>query len=418
VLFWQDLTFYRLGSDHAQIDRAGASMRTHILLPAAGIGLRFGGDTPKQYLMLLGKPVLQHVIERLAPAFDESVIHIALSPEDRWFDAMVRHNSSVIPTRCGGASREHSVYNVLRAMQDVDDDDWIVVHDAVRPCIDRASLARLRQVVGDDEVGGLLGVPIADTLKRVDDQGRVVRTEVRDGLWRAQTPQMFRYGVLSRAFARPGIERWTDEAQAVEALGLRPRMAEGALTNLKITFPEDLRFAAAILSMDRESGGEKTMARIGFGQDSHRFSSQHERRLVLGGVDVPDEAGLDGNSDADVVLHALCRALEQAIGKDSFSRYADELCRKGVTDSREYVRVAMQNVEAAGYGVNNVGITIEAARPKIEPLRAAMRASIAALLRIEEDAVGINASSGEKMTPFGKGEGIQAFAIVSLDVRR
>src|SRR5262249_53606990 len=154
------------------------------------------------------------------------------------------------------------------------------------------------------------------------------------------------------------------------------------LTNIKITFPEDLQFAAAILSVGSAASGEKSMARIGFGQDSHSFSTHRERQLVLGGVNVPNESGLEGNSDADVVLHALCRALEQAIGKDSFSRYADELCRKGITDSREYVRIAMRNVEQAGYRVNNVGLTIEALRPKIEPLRDAMRKSIADLLNV------------------------------------
>ena len=160
------------------------------------------------------------------------------------------------------------------------------------------------------------------------------------------------------------------------------------------------------------------MSRVGLGQDSHRFSNDPARKLVLGGVEVPDERGLDGNSDADVVLHALCRALEQAIGGADFSRYADEMSRRGIDDSRQYVAVARSNVEHAGYRVNNVGISIEAAHPRIDPLRERMQASIAALLGIAVHDVGISATSGEKMTPFGKGEGIQAFAIVSLEPRR
>ena len=156
------------------------------------------------------------------------------------------------------------------------------------------------------------------------------------------------------------------------------------------------------------------MFRVGFGQDSHRFSSDTARRLVLGGVDVPGSPGLDGNSDADVVLHALCRALEQAIGDDAFSRYADEMSGRGIVDSREYVKVARSRVEQAGYRISNVGLTLEAGRPRIEPLRLAMKASIAGLLNVAPDAIGINASTGENLTAFGKGEGIQAFAIVSL----
>jgi 2-C-methyl-D-erythritol 2,4-cyclodiphosphate synthase len=156
------------------------------------------------------------------------------------------------------------------------------------------------------------------------------------------------------------------------------------------------------------------MFRVGFGQDSHRFSSDATRRLVLGGVGVPDSPGLEGNSDADVVLHALCRALEQALGDDAFSRYADEMSSRGVVDSREYVKVARSRVEQAGYRINNVGLTIEARRPRIGPLRTALKASVAGLLNIAPEAIGINASTGEDLTAFGRGEGIQAFAIVSL----
>ena len=156
------------------------------------------------------------------------------------------------------------------------------------------------------------------------------------------------------------------------------------------------------------------MFRVGLGQDSHRFSDDPDRKLVLGGVEIPGASGLDGNSDADVLLHALCRALEQALGEDSFSRYADEMSRNGINDSREYVKVAISRVRQAGYRVNNVGLTIEAQRPKIEPYRLALKESVAALLQVAVDAVGINASTGENLTPFGKGEGIQAFAIVSL----
>ena len=139
---------------------------------------------------------------------------------------------------------------------------------------------------------------------------------------------------------------------------------------------------------------------------------------MLGGVHVPGEAGLDGNSDGDVILHALCRALEQAIGRGSFSRYADEMSRNGVNDSREYVKVASSHVGEAGYRVNNVGLSIEARRPKIEPLSEAISSVVAGLLGIAADAVGVNATTGEDLTPFGKGEGIQAFAIVSLEAAK
>jgi 2-C-methyl-D-erythritol 2,4-cyclodiphosphate synthase len=160
-----------------------------------------------------------------------------------------------------------------------------------------------------------------------------------------------------------------------------------------------------------------TPFRVGLGQDSHRFSADADRPLRIGGIVVPGARGLDGNSDADVVLHALCRALEQAIGIDEFSDYADAMSRNGVNDSREYVRYVLSRVEQSGYRVNNVGLTIEGRTPRIAPLRAALTSSIAALLHVETDAVGISASTGEDLTAFGRGEGIQAFAIVSVVAR-
>ena len=156
------------------------------------------------------------------------------------------------------------------------------------------------------------------------------------------------------------------------------------------------------------------MYRVGLGQDSHRFSDDPDRKLVLAGVEIAGARGLDGNSDADVILHALCRALEQAIGEDEFSRYADEMSGRGINDSREYVRVAISRVTQAGYRVNNVGLTIEGQTPKFDPIRAQMKASVAAKREIPIGAIGLNGTTGADMTTYGKGEGVQAFAIVCL----
>jgi 2-C-methyl-D-erythritol 2,4-cyclodiphosphate synthase len=308
-----------------------------------------------------------------------------------------------------------------------------VVHDAVRPCIDRASLSRLLRELDGHPVGGLLGIPVADTLKRVDAQSRAIRTERRESLWRAQTPQMFRLAVLRKAFACPGIEHWTDEAHAVEDFGENPLMVVGSETNIKITFAEDLILASAILAADKDVpaaiGGapegssqaislatdHRSVSRIGFGQDSHRFSAEPDRKLIIGGIAVPHSSGLEANSDGDVVLHALCRALEQAVGRHSFSEYADNMSRRGIKDSREYVKVARSHVAEAGYRIGNVGLSIEARTPRIDPLAAQMKEVIATLLGVSPDAIGINATTGEDLTPFGKGEGIQAFAIVNLN---
>ena len=156
------------------------------------------------------------------------------------------------------------------------------------------------------------------------------------------------------------------------------------------------------------------MFRVGFGQDSHRFSDDSAKKLVLGGVAVSGERGLEGNSDADVIIHSICRAFEQAIGGESFSIYADKMNAEGISDSREYLKVSAANVERNGYRIGNLGISLECKTPKIVPLADKIKSELAAILKIEKGQIGVSATSGEELTAFGRGEGIQCFAIVSL----
>jgi 2-C-methyl-D-erythritol 4-phosphate cytidylyltransferase len=220
------------------------------LIPAAGTGTRMGDERPKQYLPLLGRPMLFHVIERLSADARIRAVYVVLSAGDRWFDG---HDWSGFGTRlkalrCGGASRAASVLNGLDALKsEVGPNDWVLVHDAARPCLSAALLSRLIGEVGEDEAGGLLAIPVADTLKRAVD-GRVAATEPRGGLWQAQTPQMFRHGLLSRALRTADQADVTDESSAVEKLGLKPRLVASDLTNLKVTFPQDLVLAELILA--------------------------------------------------------------------------------------------------------------------------------------------------------------------------
>lgn len=156
------------------------------------------------------------------------------------------------------------------------------------------------------------------------------------------------------------------------------------------------------------------MFRVGFGQDCHPFEENKEKDLVIGGFVIESELAFTGNSDGDVTTHALCNALEQAIGGDSFSIYADEMCQGGEKNSLKYLAVAVGHIEEKGYMINNVGITIEAKMPKILPISKEIRKALAPILKLKESDIGVNASTGEGLTAFGKGEGLQAFAIVSL----
>jgi len=218
------------------------------LVPAAGSGSRFGADVLKQYSLLAGKPMLAHAVERLLAVSEVEVVFVVLAPEDVAFR---EHDWSAFgerlaPLYCGGASRRDSVLNgIIAAASLVDPNDWMLVHDAVRPCLGTPELRRLIDEAGRDEVGGILAIPVADTLKRGDDEPRIVATEPRQGLWQAQTPQMFRHGMLLRAL-RDGAQV-TDEAGAVEALGYKPRLVQGSTKNLKVTYPADLEIAEGIL---------------------------------------------------------------------------------------------------------------------------------------------------------------------------
>jgi len=218
------------------------------LVPAAGSGSRFGADGPKQYSPLAGKPMLAHAAERLLAAREVEVVFVVLAPADTEFrdHDWSGFGQRLAPLYCGGVSRRDSVLNGLVAMASaVDPNDWILVHDAARPCLGAAELRRLIDTAAGDEVGGILAVPVSDTLKRADDEQRIAETEPRDGLWGAQTPQMFRHAMLLRALR--GIEHVTDEASAVEALGYKPKLVEGSTRNLKVTFPADLEIAERLL---------------------------------------------------------------------------------------------------------------------------------------------------------------------------
>ena len=221
------------------------------LVPAAGSGARFGEAQPKQYLPLAGRTVLEHAVGALArhPAIE--CVFVVLAPGDARFARcdFSRLASPVVPLHCGGPTRAASVFNALIALRDrVQAHDWVLVHDAARPCLSQAELDRLLHELRAEEVGGLLALPLADTLKRADEANRAAGTLPRDALWRALTPQMYRYGLLVEALYRARATHPTDESAAVEALGLRPRLVAGAASNIKITYPEDMALASAILA--------------------------------------------------------------------------------------------------------------------------------------------------------------------------
>lgn len=224
-------------------------MRYWLVMPAAGTGQRFGGKLPKQYAPLAGRTVIEWALAPFAEDARCAGIAVALSPDDRWWPRIAERVPAVTAVP-GGCERSESVRNALAALsRRAADDDWVLVHDAARPCLSRKDLDRLLNELAQSPAGGLLAAPVAETLKRSDATRVVVETVDRSSLWRAQTPQMFRYGRLCSALdAALAARRFpTDEAQALEWMGDQPRLIEGSPGNFKITLPEDLLLAAALL---------------------------------------------------------------------------------------------------------------------------------------------------------------------------
>jgi 2-C-methyl-D-erythritol 4-phosphate cytidylyltransferase len=223
----------------------------HVIIPAAGCGSRMGASAPKQYLKLNGQPLIQHVIK----VFDQDIkiqsIHVILSEQDAyWQHEYLNASEKAKVHYCGGETRAQTVLNGLDAMQgSVDIDDWILVHDAARPGLTNRLLSQLIASIVSDDTGGLLALPLADTLKKSDTNSRVVNTIPRDQLWQAQTPQMFKFSTLKHA-----LESFngtpTDEAEAIEALGLKPKLVTGELRNLKVTYPQDLTVLSALFNLN------------------------------------------------------------------------------------------------------------------------------------------------------------------------
>jgi 2-C-methyl-D-erythritol 4-phosphate cytidylyltransferase len=234
--------------------------RRWVIVPAAGIGRRMGSERPKQYLDLVGLPVLAHVLHRFAQLPRVASLVVALHPEDEYWDSLSKPPHLKLRTVDGGAERCHSVYNALNALAgQADDQDWVLVHDAARPCIRMSDVSRLLRSIEQHPAGGLLAMPMADTVKREDGAAQVEATVDRSRLWRAQTPQVFRYGPLKAALQRALAENRlvTDESQAMELAGYHPLLIAGNTDNIKITDMQDMKLAELYLQLQAQEAKQE-----------------------------------------------------------------------------------------------------------------------------------------------------------------
>lgn len=398
-----------------------AGRRLWAIVPAAGRGERFaagaGSAIPKQYTPLRGRSVLEWSLRALLaePRIQGIVVALAAGDE-RWSVVAGNLNSPKLLTTTGGAHRQDSVLNGLAYLAPtVRADDWILVHDAARPCLRAADVAALCDAleknagIAAGELGGaVLAAPIVDTVKREHANG--CETVDRAGLWRALTPQVFGYAQLRRALeeaAAAGLAV-TDEAQAMERLGVRAVLVPGSPFNIKVTRAEDLEPAAAILKM-----GESSPMRIGQGADVHAFGAGDH--VVLGGVRIAHAQGVIAHSDGDVVIHALCDALLGAMGDgDIGQHFPDSDPRYRGADSRVFLRAVAQRMKAAGLHLVNADITVLAEAPRIGAHRSAMAANLAQDLEVAATAINIKATTTERLGFIGRREGLAAMASVLL----
>jgi 2-C-methyl-D-erythritol 4-phosphate cytidylyltransferase / 2-C-methyl-D-erythritol 2,4-cyclodiphosphate synthase len=400
---------------------AREARRLWAIVPAAGRGERFAAaaspSIPKQYMPLRGKSVLEWSLRALLsePRIHGIVVVLAAGDE-RWSEVARNLDSSKLLTAIGGAQRQDSVMSGLECLAaSVQPDDWILVHDAARPCLSAKEIGALidaleknpRDAAGDTG-GVVLAAPIVDTIKRETANG--LETVDRTGLWRALTPQVFAYAKLRQALreAAAAGQAVTDEAQAMQRLGIRAALVPGSPFNIKVTRAEDLEMAAAILKM-----GESSQMRIGQGVDVHAFGAGDH--VVLGGVRIAHSRGIIAHSDGDVVIHALCDALLGAMGDgDIGQHFPDSDPRYRGADSRVFLRVVAERMKSAGLQLVNADITVLAEAPRIAAHRGAMAANLAQDLRVAAAAINIKATTTERLGFIGRGEGVAAMASVLL----
>jgi 2-C-methyl-D-erythritol 4-phosphate cytidylyltransferase/2-C-methyl-D-erythritol 2,4-cyclodiphosphate synthase len=391
-----------------------ATRRVWAIVPAAGSGARFAASSevaaaPKQYAPLRGATVLEWSLRALLAEPRVHAVLVAVAPDDvHWARIAAKLNNPKLQTALGGINRQDTVANSLdRLAGQAADDDWVLVHDAARPCLSATELDALLDAVGAG-VGAVLAAPIVDTVKR--EFADRLATVDRQGLWRALTPQVFAFAQLRRALKEAALAGIvvTDEAQAVERMGLRPSLVQGSPFNVKITRVQDLAVAAEILKMR-----EETLMRVGQGFDVHAFGEGDH--VVLGGVRIAHPKGVVAHSDGDVVIHALCDAVLGAMGDgDIGQHFPDSDPQFRGADSRVFLRAVAARMQAAGLKLINADVTVLAEAPRIAAHRAAMAMNLAADLGVPAQHINIKATTTERLGFIGRGEGLAALASVLL----
>ncbi|MCL2882112.1 MAG: 2-C-methyl-D-erythritol 2,4-cyclodiphosphate synthase [Coriobacteriia bacterium] len=397
-------------------------MKTVAIIAAGGTGERLGVDGGKQLLMVAGKPVAAWAASAIAAAHDIDELVIVCDPERRGeYEAELRGALSTDkPLRfvSGGATRTASIAAGLAATSS--DVDMILIHDGARPLVTPevvdAVLTALT-TAGPDVAGIVVGHPTSDTLKttRAGSPPLIMGTPDRSVIWQVQTPQVFRAAALRDAYAQAAAQQLaaTDDAGLLEAAGYTVMLFCGPRDNIKITMKEDIELVEALLRARAEQERNCGM-RIGLGYDVHALVEG--RKLILGGVDIVYERGLEGHSDADVLTHAVADAVIGALREgDLGEHFPDTDERYRGADSLGLLRRVADKARAQGWEIVDVDTVIIAQEPKLAPYREQMRLKLSAALDVAPDCVGVKATTTEHLGFEGRGEGIAAQAVALLE---
>ncbi len=381
------------------------------LIAAAGSGRRMRMKRNKTHLLLGGKPVLIHALSafQACEAVDDVIVIVGSLEVDFTWELIRAWGgySKVREVVCGGATRQESVLCGLRRL--APECEIVVIHDSARPLV-RASTIEMTIEAARKYGAAIVSVPMRDTIKVAKD-GYVIRTLDRDLLRAARTPQAFRRELIEDAYVSAAQEGFiaTDDSMVAERKGIKVRVLEDELDNIKITYPLDLAIADSYLS----GAGPADRFRVGTGFDVHRLVEG--RRLILGGVDIPFELGLEGHSDADVVFHAIADAIlgACALGDIGVLFPCDDPSYEGISSG--LILSSVEGLaESCGYAVCNVDVTVLAEKPRISEFAEEMRRNISGILGIGKSHVGIKATTMEGLGSIGAGEGIACLASCSL----
>jgi|SRR5579883_76834 len=374
------------------------------LVVAAGRGTRLGGPLPKQYLPFLGKRLLRYSLEALTSHKAIDRVRVVYNPDDAELYAEAAQGLDLLPPVAGGAARQDSVRLGLESLAELAP-ERVLIHDGARPFLDRGTIDRVLAAL-DEAPGAIPALPVSDTMKR-GVAGRIAETLDRSALWRAQTPQGFRFREILDAHRAASGRDLSDDAAVAERAGYEVRLVQGNEENFKVTTSEDLLRAERLLAARQGD------IRTGQGFDVHAFGPGDH--LWLCGVKLAHEQGLVGHSDADVGLHALTDAILGALGAGDIGMHfppSDPQWRGAA--SHRFLRHAADLVMAAGGSIAHADVTIICERPKIGPHRDAMVRRIAEILAIDPRRVSVKATTTEKLGFTGRGEGMAAQAVATL----